>query len=182
MAIESLMRKFALIAIRETALYHCAFSLILTVIGQRTWIHCCIPFRYSRACSRISRLCIPAWVLTARYREYDKWKAKRLSFICQIPFLSVGAMAAVNVDTSCCPKDPFNPSRENFALILALSMSRNVINSFCSLENFLKGREKYYKLTQFNKTQFLTFGEISYIFINYYIVIRENTYARAYIN
>lgn len=127
-AIESLMRKFALIAIRKTALCHCAFSLILTVIGQRTWIHC-IPFRYSRACSRISRLCIPAWVLTARYREHDKWKAKRLSFICQIPFLSVGAMAAVNVDTSCCPKDPFNPSRENFALILALSMSRNVINS-----------------------------------------------------
>lgn len=87
-AIESLMRKYALIAIRKTALRHCAFSLILTVIGECTWIHYCVSHSVIRAC--ISRLCIPAcWVLTARYREHDKWKAKRLSFICQFPFLTV---------------------------------------------------------------------------------------------
>lgn len=65
--------------------------------------------RYSRLFAYLAPLYPLCRVSTARYHECDKWKAERLSFTCQIPFLGADIMPTTNIDASYCPKDPFNP-------------------------------------------------------------------------
>jgi hypothetical protein len=101
--------------------------------------------RYSSLFAYLAPLYPLCRVSTARYRGRDKWKAERLSFTCQIPFLSADAMPETNSDTSCCPEDPFNPRaiQDNFdptILSLSLQQTSDMCNKrFPSVEEIFEG-------------------------------------------
>lgn len=102
------MRKFALIAIRKPTSMRIFVNLNDCQRTAYIWILMCF-IRYSRLLAYLAPLYPLCRVSTARYHERDKWKAEGLSFTCQIPFLGADITPATNIDTSCCPKDPFNP-------------------------------------------------------------------------
>lgn len=97
------MRKFALIAIRKSVSHSWIFVNLNDC--QRTVYMNFHVFHSLFTPAYLALLYPLCRVSTAKYHERDKWKAERLSFTCQIPFL----VPATNIATNCCPKDPFNP-------------------------------------------------------------------------